>query len=73
MAIKETVKRKAKQPSTQIGVLALMVAPQIMPDVDWQAVIDAIQTLYEQLPIIVAGIAGLSVWNIFRDEDKDDA
>lgn len=73
MAMKETVKRKAKQPSTQIGVLALMVAPQIMPDVDWQAVIDAIQTLYEQLPIIVAGITGLSLWNIFRDEDKEDA
>jgi hypothetical protein len=71
MAIKAEIKRRAKQPTTQAGALALLIAPQIMPDVDWDAVIGAIQVLYEQLPIMVAAIGGLAIWNVFKDEDKD--
>ena len=72
MSIKQEIKRRAKQPTTQVGAMALLLAPQIMPDVDWGAVIYAIQILWEQTPIIIAGIMGLGLWNFFKDEDKED-
>jgi hypothetical protein len=68
----QEIKRRAKQPTTQAGALALMIAPQIMPDVDWQAVFNAIAVLYEQIPIMVAAIGGLAAWNIFKDDDRDE-
>lgn len=68
MAIKQEIKRRAKQPTTQAGMLALMIAPQIMPEVDWEAVANAVMVLWEQLPIMVAAIGGLAAWNIFKDD-----
>ena len=73
MPIKQELKRRAKQPTTQAGLLALMIAPQIMPDVDWQAVIDAVTVLYHQIPLMVSALGGLAIWNIFKDDDKKDA
>jgi hypothetical protein len=67
----QEIKRRAKQPTTQIGAMALLLAPQIMPDVDWEAVTYAIQILWEQTPIIIAGIVGLGFWNVLKDDDKD--
>ena len=75
MAINQELKRRAKQPTTQAGLLALMIAPMIMPDVDWKAVRDAIAVIYDQIPMMKAGIVALmgivGSWNFLRDEDKD--
>jgi hypothetical protein len=71
MAIKAEIKRRAKQPTTQAGILALMIAPQIMPDVDWDSVIYAVEILWHELPIIVAAIGGYAGWMVFKDDDKN--
>lgn len=75
MAIKQEIKRRAKQPTTSLGALALMLLPTFMPDVEWDKVIDAVNVIYEQIPMIQAGFVALFTavagWNICRDEEKD--